>query len=303
MADQLIQMRIFVQVIEAGSLSAAARELGLSPAVVSRRLAALEKRLGVRLINRTTRSLSLTDEGADFQARCLRILAEIEEAETQAAIGARATSGELRVTTSVAFARRLAPLLHDFQQTHEGLSVRLHASDAVVNIVEGGFDLAVRFGTLADSSLIAREVAPNRRVICAAPAYLARHGRPSHPDELVHHDCVLMGDPPLATWQFADGTSVHVNGRFTSNDGEIAHLWALQGAGLVLKSIWDVQEDLASGRLKTVLDAHPLPCAAIHAMYPHRRFVAPKVRLCVDYLRERLAEQAAALPEMTAIPA
>lgn len=303
MADQLMQMRVFVQVVEAGSLSAAARELGLSPAVVSRRLAALEQRLGVRLINRTTRNLALTDEGTDFQARCLRILAEIEEAETQAAVGARAASGELRVTSTVAFARRLAPLLYEFQRLHEGLSVRLHASDAVVNIVEGGFDLAVRFGTLADSSLIARELAPNRRVICAAPSYLAQRGRPKHPDDLVHHDCVLMGDPAPGIWQFADGRSARVDGHYASNDGEIAHLWAVQGAGLVLKSIWDVQDDLASGRLETVLDAHPLPCAAIHAMYPHRRFVAPKVRLCVDFLRECLAEQAPKMPMARAVPA
>ncbi|MES1941355.1 transcriptional regulator, LysR family protein [Salinisphaera sp. T5B8] len=303
MADELIQMRVFVQVVEAGSLSAAARELGLSPAVVSRRLAALEQRLGVRLINRTTRSLALTDEGAAFQTRCIRILADIDEAETQAAIGAQAASGELRVTSTVAFARRLAPLLYEFQRVHEGVRVRLHASDSVVNIVEGGFDLAVRFGALADSSLIARELAPNRRVICAAPAYLARYGRPSHPQELVHHDCVLMGDPGPGVWQFADGSSVRVNGALASNDGEIAHLWALQGAGLVLKSIWDVQQDLDAGRLETVLDAHPLACAHIHAMYPHRRFVAPKVRLCVDFLRARLAEQAVEMTGLQAVSA
>ena len=303
MADELIQMRVFVHVVEAGSLSAAARELGLSPAVVSRRLAALEQRLGVRLINRTTRSLALTDEGAAFHARCLRIVADIEDAETQAAVGARAASGELRVTSTVAFARRLSPLLYEFQRLHEGVRVRLHASDAVVNIVDGGFDLAVRFGTLTDSSLIARELAPNRRVICASPDYLDRRGRPADPQELVHHDCVLMGEPALAVWQFADGTSVRVNGAFASNDGEIAHLWAVQGAGLVLKSIWDVQADLAAGRLEVVLDAHPLACAHIHAMYPHRRFVAPKVRLCVDFLRERLAEQAVEMIGLKSISA
>ncbi|MES1945745.1 transcriptional regulator, LysR family protein [Salinisphaera sp. C84B14] len=300
MADELIQMRVFVRVVESGSLSAAGRELGLSPAVVSRRLAALEQRLGVRLINRTTRSLALTDEGASFQARCMRILADIEDAETQAAVGARAASGELRVTSTVAFARRLSPLLHEFQRLHPGLSIRLHASDAVINIVEGGFDLAVRFGALADSSLIARELAPNRRVICASPAYLDRRGRPASPAELVHHDCLLMSDAGPDVWQFADGTNVRVAGAFASNDGEIAHLWALDGAGLVRKSIWDVQADLAAGRLETVLDAHPLACAHIHAMYPHRRFVAPKVQLCVDFLRERLAAQALEMPDLAA---
>lgn len=296
MADRFAEMQVFARVVESGSLAAAARELGLSSAVISRRLGALENRLGVRLLNRTTRSLALTDEGVGFYAQCQRILSDLTDAEAEAARGGRAATGVLRVSATVAFARRLAPLLRAFQREHPALSIRLHASDAIVNVVDGGFDLAVRFGALNDSSLIARELAPNFRVICAAPAYLDRRGRPRCVADLAGHDCILMGEPPVDIWAFADGTTVRVDGAFISNDGEIAHLWAREGAGLVVKSIWDVQTDIDDGRLEIVLPERALPASPIHAVYPHRRHVAPKVRLCVDFLRARLQDAAQTLP-------
>ena len=300
MADNLFDMMVFVRVVETGSLSAASRDLHLSLAVVSRRLSRLEERLGVRLANRTTRKLSLTEEGAAFHARCVRILGDIDEAEMEVTRGRNTATGLLRVTSTFAFARRrLAPLLHEFRQLHPGLQIHLEATDSFVNLVESGYDLAIRFGALADSSLIARQLAPNVRVICAAPAYLERHGRPATIDDLLNHDCIIYGNPPLDHWRFADGSSVRVKGTLSTNDGEAAHAWALEGAGLVLKSTWDVEEDIATGRLEVVLPALQLPAAPIHAVYPHRRHTAARVRLCVEFLAKKLqaAEPQAAVVE------
>ncbi len=295
MTDNLTDMAVFVRIVAAGSLSAAARDLGLSLAVVSRRLARLEDRLGVRLLNRTTRTTALTEEGAAFHTRCVRILADIEEAEQEAAQRRRTASGLLRVTATVAFSRRrLAGLLRDFQALNPGLRIHLDATDAVVNLIDGGFDLAIRIGALPDSSLIARQIAPSHRVIVASPAYLEARGRPRLIEELVDHDAIGLGDPPGNEWTFADGRSVRVRGPFSSNAGELTHQFALLGAGLAIKSIWDVEEDIAAGRLEIVLPGQPLPASTIHAVYPHSRHAAGKVRLCVAYLAERLTPSPAA---------
>lgn len=289
MADNLFDMQVFVRVVAAGSLSGAARDLRQSLAVVSRSLARLEERLGVRLANRTTRTLSLTEEGARFHARCVRILAEITDAELELTSGRDTATGLLRITSTFAFGLRwLAPLMREFQALHPGLDVHLDTSDSLVNIVEGGYDLAIRFGALADSSLIARRLAPNIRVICAAPAYLDQQGRPPGIEDLIDHNCIIFGDPPLDHWTFADGRTVHVQGVLSTDNGELAHRWALQGAGLTLKSIWDISDDIAAGRLEVVLPKERLPAAPIHAVFPHSRLTAAKVRLCVDFLAARL---------------
>ncbi len=289
MADDLLDMAVFVRIVAAGSLSAAARDLGLSLTVVSRRLARLEDRLGIRLLNRTTRTIALTEEGAAFHTRCVRILADIEDAEHEATRRRRTASGQLRVTATIAFSRRrLAALLTEFQAQNPDLRVHLDASDAVVNLVDSGFDLAIRVGALPDSSLIARRIAPSQRVIIASPAYLDRRGRPHAIEDLVNHDMVGLGDPPPAELTFADGRSVRVRGPFSSNAGELTHQFALLGAGLAIKSIWDVEEDLAAGRLEIVLPDTPLPASTIHAVYPHSRHAAARVRLCIAFLAERL---------------
>ncbi|PTQ10171.1 LysR family transcriptional regulator [Sphingomonas oleivorans] len=291
MADSLTDMIVFARVVAAGSLSAAARELNLSLTVASRRLARLEARLGVRLLNRTTRSLALTEEGAMFHARVVRILADIDEAELEATRSKSIAAGLLRITSTVNFSRlHLAPLLAEFQAMHPGLRISLHASDTVVDIVEGGFDLAIRFGALADSSLIAQRIAPDARIICASPAYLDRRGRPQSVEDLITHDCISFGDPPAGEWAFADGSSARLSGALVTNTGEVAHEWALQSAGLVLKSAWFVRDDIKAGRLETVLPHLPLPASPIHAVYPHSRHLAARVRLCVDFLAERLEE-------------
>src|SRR5258708_35555858 len=211
MSDKLFDMAVFARVVEAGRLSGAARNLGSSLAVVSRALARLEARLGVRLANRTTRTLSLTEEGLAFHTRCVRILADVDEAEIEATRGRDTASGLLRVTSTFAFSRRrLAPLLQEFQSLHSGLRIHLQASDSLVNLVEGGYDLAVRFGALADSSMIARQLPPNVRCICAAPAYLDRRGRPATVDDLTEHDCIDYGDPPQGFWPLTDGATMPV---------------------------------------------------------------------------------------------
>jgi len=295
MADNLLDMLVFVRVVDAGSLSRAARDMKVSLAVISRKLARLEERLGVRLVNRTTRRLALTEEGTAFHLRCARILAEIEEAETEVTQGRDRVVGLLRITSTFSFGRRrLAPLLLELQVQHPELKVELEVSDSVVNLLEGGYDMAIRFGALADSSLVARSLVPDFRVICAAPSYLDRRGRPQAVEDILSHDCILYGAPPLDHWAFVDGSAVHVKATLTTNDGELAHGWALHGGGLVLKSIWDVQEDIEGGRLEVVLPRARLPASAIHAVYPHSHLVASKVRLCMEFLRARLRRQWAA---------
>lgn len=285
-------MTVFVRVVDAGSLSAAARQLNASLSVVSRRLSRLEDRLGVRLLNRTTRSLALTDEGDRFYRRCGQILADLADAELEASHGSQAVRGRLRVTATVAFGRkRLAPILYEFQQQYPDVQVHLDASDVIANLVDAGYDLAIRVGTLQDSSLIARQIAPNYRVIVAAPAYLEKRGRPATIADLTGHDAILFGSALDDHWYFADGQGVRVASSLSCNDGEIAHEWALRGAGLVIKSIWDVAEDIEAGNLEIVLPDMALPASPIHAVFPHRRHVAAKVRLCVDFIAQRLREQ------------
>jgi DNA-binding transcriptional LysR family regulator len=233
----------------------------------------------------------------------VRILADVDEAEIEATRGRDTASGLLRITSTFAFSRRrLAPLLQEFQSLHSGLRIHLQAADNLVNLVEGGYDLAVRFGALADSSMIARQLAPNVRVICGAPAYLDRRGRPATVDDLTEHDSIDYGDPPQGFWTLTDGTPMPVRCSLTCNDGELAHGWALQGAGLVLKSIWDAHDDIEAGRLEVVLPKLRLPAAPIHAVYPHSRHAAAKVRLCVEFLADRLRKEAASLARFTGRP-
>lgn len=303
MADDLSDMSVFVRIVDAGSLSDAARRLNLSLAVVSRRLSQLEDRLGVRLANRTTRTLSMTEEGHRFYDRCVRILAEVEEAKMEAMSGKDNAIGRLRITTTLAFGtKHLGPLLADFAKLHPRLTIYLNASDNITNLVESGYDLAVRFGALADSNLISRQMARNARVICASPEYLARHGTPAVMEDLLRHECIVYGEPPLDTWTSTDGRSVVVAGRIATSSGVLAHELALTGEGLVLKSIWDVYEDLAAGRLQIVLPDLKLAAAPIHALFPHGKLAAAKVRLCVDYLAARLKERAARIPAISAVP-
>ena len=291
MADSIQEMAIFARVVGAGSLSAAARELGLSPALVSRRLAALESRLGARLINRTTRSLHLTDDGATYYEACARVLADIEEADATVSSGRVEPRGTLRVALPASFGHQhIAPLIPRFAERYPQIQLALSLSDRTVNLIEEGFDLAVRIAHLEDSSLTARKLAPNRRVVCASPGYLARHGRPRTPDELARHNCLTTTDFAM-NWDYKgpDGKpgSVRVTGRYSCDNWEVLREWALAGLGIALKSTWDVHRLLVDGSLVEVCTGYTFHSdVAIYAVYPSRRFLPAKTRVFIDFLAE-----------------
>ncbi len=290
--DNLQDLRIFDRTVVAGSMSAAARELGLSLAVVSKRLAALEGRLGLRLLQRTTRSQSLTPEGRDFHLRCVRILAEVEDTEAFVAGQRDTVSGLLSITAPRIFGRQyVVPMVTAFQALHPALSVRLLFSDEIVDLVDQQIDLAFRFGVLLDSSLSARYIAPHYQVLCAAPAYIVRHGAPASLASLTEHACIVYGARPSAHWVFqVDGApvAIKVRGSFMASDGEAALALALAGAGIFYKSIWDVGAYLDAGQLVRVLPTISVPSEPLHAVFGHAQQLAPRVRQCVDFALPRL---------------
>jgi len=290
MADSSFQqMAVFARVVGAGSLSGAARELGLSPALVSRKLAALEARLGVRLINRTTRSLHLTDEGASYYEACARLLAEVDEADAAVAVGRVEPQGVLRVALPASFGHlHVAPRIPQFAAEYPKVRLALSLSDRSVNVIEEGFDLAVRIAELEDSSLAARKLAPNRRVVCASPEYLARHGTPQAPEDLARHDVLTTNDFAMS-WDFKDprgkpGT-VRVGGRYACDNWEVLREWAIAGLGIALKSTWDVYRHLQDGSLVELFPGYAFHSdVAIYAVYPHRRHLPAKTRVFIEFL-------------------
>ena len=290
MADSSFkQMSLFAKVVAAGSLSAAARELGLSPALVSRNLAALEARLGVRLINRTTRSLHLTDEGASYHEACSRLLAEIDEADAAVAAGRVEPQGVLRVALPASFGHlHVAPRIPEFAASYPKVRLALSLSDRSVNVIEEGFDIAVRIAELEDSSLAARRLAPNRRVVCASPQYLERHGVPRLPEDLVHHNCLTTNDFAM-TWDYKDPRgkkgAARVAGRYACDNWEVLREWALAGLGIALKSTWDVYRHLQDGSLVPLFPGYSFHSdVAIYAVYPHRRHLPAKTRVFIEFL-------------------
>jgi len=289
MPNAFQEMAVFSKVVAAGSLSAAARELGLSPALISRRLAGLEARLGVRLINRTTRSLRLTDEGAGYYDTCTRVLAEIEEADAAVSAGRVEPQGALKVAIPASFGHRhVAPLIPEFASRYPQVRLALSLSDRNVNVIDEGFDLAIRIAHLEDSSLAARRLAPNRRVVCASPAYLERHGTPLTPQDLTQHNCLTANDFVMS-WDYKepDGRpgSVRVSGRYACDNWEVLREWALAGMGVALKSTWDVHRHLEDGSLVSVCPGYTFGSdVAIYAVYPHRRFLPAKTRVFIEFL-------------------
>jgi DNA-binding transcriptional LysR family regulator len=290
MADALQEITIFARVVNTGSLSAAARDLGLSPALVSRRLSGLESRLGVRLINRTTRSLHMTDEGAAYYETCTRVLAEIEEADAAVSAGRAEPRGILRVALPASFGNQhVAPLVPQFAARYPDVQLALSLSERNVNVVEEGFDLAIRIADLADSSLAARKLAPNRRVVCASPAYLQRHGAPRTPDDLAQHNCLATDFTMNWDYRDPDGTpgSVRVTGRYSCDNWSVLREWALAGLGIALKSTWDVRRHLEDGSLVALLPGYTFATdVAIYAVYPHRRYLPAKTRAFIEFLAE-----------------
>lgn len=287
-------MLVFSKVVAAGSLSAAARELGVSPAVVSRTLAALETRLGVRLVNRTTRSLHLTDEGASYYETSQRILAEIDEADAAVTSHRVEPQGVLRVALPASFGHQhIAPLVPRFAERYPKVELALSLSDRSINLIEEGFDLAVRIAELKDSSLAARKLAPNRRVVCASPAYLRAHGEPKTPQDLAKHNCLVASwEHGFAmTWEYKSPTgkrgTVRVTGRYACDNWEVLRDWAVAGLGVALKSTWDVRRQLEEGSLVPLLAGYDFGTdVGIYAMYPHRRHLPAKTRAFIDFLAE-----------------
>ncbi len=291
----LNHLELFLLIIEKGGLSAAGRELGLSPASVSERLAALESHYGVALLTRTTRSISLTDEGRTLAEGARRLLAEAEELDSRVRLGAQSLSGPVRLSAPVDLGQaRIVPIVDRFLDQHREVSVELNLTDGFVDLVSQGLDFAVRYGTLADSSLKVKPIGENRRVVCAAPGYLERMGVPLHPDELHGHDCIVMrfGINSDHQWSFlVDGKpySVAVRSRRMANHGELVRRWALQGHGLCLKSVWDVQADLDGGRLIEVLAPYSAARTALQIVYPGTRSQPRRVRALIEAIATELA--------------
>jgi len=286
--SKLKELETFLRVAQKGSLSAAARQEQVTPAIIGRRLDALEDRLGVRLLVRTTRKLTLTQEGEAFLEDCQRILTDLANAEAQLTLGSSRAAGHLKVTAPAGFGRRhVAPLLLEFLRAHPEVSASLDLSDRTVDLVGEGIDCAVRLGGLVDSSLVAVRLGEMKRVVVGSPAYFQRMGVPRTLDDLAAHDCLAL--PTQPGWdfqQYGKALLFKPPGRFACNDGAVLHDWALAGMGLAWRSLWEVGDDLRWGRLVSVLDAFATPPVGIHAVFPQRRHLPLRVRLFIDLLKD-----------------
>ncbi len=289
--DRLKQLETFTAVATRGSLTAAASAEGVAPAVIGRRIDALERRLGVKLLVRTTRRLSLTHEGSAFLEDCQRLLADWANAEASVSAGGVKASGHLRITSPAGFGRRhVAPLVPRFLALHPEVSISLNLSDRVVDIAGESFDCAVRVGDLPDSSLISVRLADNRRLCVATPVYLKRAGTPAHPAELARHECLALSSDASQTrgWAFSIDGEVHYlrpSGRLDCTDGQVLHAWCSAGLGLAWRSAWEVEQEIAAGELVSVLDDFAAPPNGIYAVFPHARHLALRVRLWIDFLK------------------
>lgn len=289
-------LALFTRVAAQGSMSATARDLGMTPAAVSKRIGALEARIGARLMQRTTRRLALTAEGADFNVRAIAILADIAEAEAAARGAYQEPSGHLHVTAPAGFARRfIASAVPDFLARYPKVELELDMTDAVVDLLDGRYDLAIRIAELADSSFIARRLGNSRRVLVAAPAYLKARGVPKTPADLAKHNCLMLtslSTPRFWTLEGPKGRErVKIAGNFASNNSDAVHQAALAGLGIAYRSIWDVAEDIEAGRLQVILAKRPPPAVGIWAIYPPTRNAPGKVRAFIDFLAERFARE------------
>lgn len=284
------EMGFFSLLARCGSFSATARELGVTTAAISKRLAQMEARLGVQLLNRTTRRTSLTQEGEMYLLHARRILADIEDMEQQVSSAVAAPKGLLRVNATLGFGRNhVAPLMSLFAQRYPEVQLQLQLSVNPPPLTDDTFDVCIRFGEPPDARVIARKIAPNRRLLCASPAYLARHGTPKVPHDLTQHHCIgiRQGDEAYGVWRLSQGKqteAVKVRGNLSTSDGEIAVNWALDGHGIVMRAQWDIAKYLRSGRLVQVLEPYRTPPADIYAVYPPRLQLSGRVRAFVDFL-------------------
>ncbi|MCP5269256.1 MAG: LysR family transcriptional regulator [Zoogloeaceae bacterium] len=294
--DTFKQITVFVAAATRGSLSAAARVEGVTPAIVGRRLDALEARLGVKLMLRTTRKLTLTFEGEAFLEDCQRILNDLASAEAAVSLGGVRATGHLRVSAPAGFGRRhVAPQVGVFMRDNPEVTVGLDLSDRIVDLINEGIDCAIRIGELTDSSLVSVRLGEMRRMVVASPAYLVANGVPRTPSDLAKHNCLSLGQQ--RGWIFRDPESGavdtwKVSGRFECNDGAVLHTWALAGRGLAWRSLWEVGQDLKEGSLTSVLDAWQAPPMGIYAVFPQRRHMPLRLRLFIDLLKETYSRPA-----------
>ena len=304
--DKLKQLETFASVATRGSLTAAARAEGVAPAIIGRRLDALEARLGVKLMVRTTRRITLTHEGSAFLEDCQRLLTDLANAEASVSAGGVKASGHLRITAPAGFGRRhVAPLVPHFRERHPEVTLSLNLSDRVVDVAGEGYDCAVRVGDQPDSSLVSVRLADNRRLCVATPKYLQQHGRPQTPADLTRFDCLVLSSDASQTrgWAFsmpasasaADGAEreiVHLRpgGPLDCSDGQVLHEWCLAGYGIAWRSTWEVEADIAAGRLEAVLEDHAAPPNGIYALFPQRKHLALRVRLWIDFLKHHYGQ-------------
>jgi len=291
--SRLQDIEVFVQVVESGNFAKAAAELQLNPSTVSRRISNLEEHLGVRLFNRTTRSLSLTEVGDRYFKRCLNILGDIEEAEQEARQHSEEPQGLLQVSCSTFFAyQHILTRVPQFLEQYPQVRLKLILTDDVVDVVAEGIDIAIRIGELADSSLIARRLVSNRRIVCASPAYIKRYGMPLTPDDLAHHNCLILSahKTTLNQWRFKDGSGyreISVRGNFEVNSGNALYEALLAGVGISRVATALAIEDLQTGKLIRLLEDYEDDAdGGIYAVFPSDRYLLPKVRVFVEFLVE-----------------
>jgi DNA-binding transcriptional LysR family regulator len=294
--DRLAAIQVFAQVVESGSFARAAQRLGLSTSAASRQVAELEGYLQTRLLNRTTRKVSLTESGRAFYERSVQLLSDLAEAEQEASRAAVEPRGTIRLTTSVNFGvRHVAPAIADFLREHPGVRFDVSLSDRVVDLVEEGFDLAIRVGAPGADNLVARKLGETRLVPCASPAYLAAHGAPATPEDLAKHNCFTYEYvSPRNLWRFHDRAgserSVRVSGTLHSNNGDLLAEAAVRGAGIVFEPAFIVGPDVRAGRLVPLLQEYVPPPMPIYAVYPSRKHLSAKVRRFVEFLMARFAD-------------
>ncbi|GAP36112.1 LysR family transcriptional regulator [Piscinibacter sakaiensis] len=301
---QPADLAFLVALAAGGSLSAAGRELGVSKAAVSKRLAAIEERCGVVLIIRSTRRMGFTPEGDAVVERARQILGEIDDLARLLARSREAPRGLLRVNATLGFGRtHVAPLISRFARRHPEVEVQLQLSVNPPPLTDDAFDVCIRFGAPPDARIVARRLAANRRLLCASPAYLARHGTPRTPAELARHAClgIRQGDEAYGSWRLSQGRgprqrteTVKIRGPLTTNDGEIAVRWALEGHGILMRAEWDIDRHLQSGRLVAVLPQWETPEADIYAVMPQRLHLSTRVRAFVDFAAQAFAQAEAA---------
>jgi DNA-binding transcriptional LysR family regulator len=291
--DRLTGMAVFAKVVDAGSFAAAARHFGMSPAMATTHVQTLEERLGVRLLNRTTRRVSATEVGQNFYERCLRILSDLEEAEGAAGELQSAPRGLLRVTAPVSFGtRKLVPAIADYLVSYPDVSIDLSLDDPYLDLLEKRFDLAIRLGHLADSSLIARKLCTLATILCASPGYLEKNSAPRTPRDLIGHNCLVYTyATPQSVWNFVDQNGkedvVRISGRFLADSGDALLALVLRDGGVVLGPDYLVDDDLRAGRLIRLLPEYATPETAVHAVYPHSRHLSAKTRTFIDFLASR----------------